>query len=207
MSVLSFMPDDLDVAEELREWLKPELMPGERLVWASRAGLSQMSRRRMLALPAGLFAASVVVGGSCMLALAMMSGGSPSSLLAGLFFIVAFLSMIMACSSGFALVLTAIKGHRESKQVNASSYALSDRRAILRLPSTMPKGVVVRSIPRGTVTNVTRIEYPDGTGDVEIRSTSYAIPLDILVGVHDPRLVAQLIRKFLIVDPAESLTK
>jgi len=189
-------PDDLP--EELISLVKPELEPGERLLWASRAGSgspSSLAEPSLWAWVWFLGFLTVSLGsfvGIPILASLRQEGGEGLLLVIGIlcgviccFFVVGHLSIFLAKRS-------------ERRKIDGQIYALTDRRAVIWLPGSK-SSVSVHTFQRGTIkgTDLHRVQYPDGSGDVLLRNT-YQQPSGFL-GIAEVRRVEELVRRFLVV--------
>ena len=160
-------PEPDDLPEDLIHLVKPELQPGERLLWASRAGVTSLSpayRPSWGALT--WFFGFAAVGVGCLAALpaaanARLEGPGAALLFIGLvsgvityFFIVGFLGGFFSKRS-------------ERRKLEGQVYALSGRRAVIGMPAER-SAVTVHTFQRGTIKgeNLHRVQYPDGSGDV-----------------------------------------
>jgi hypothetical protein len=76
-------------------------------------------------------------------------------------------------------------------------YALTDRRAVIWVPQAK-SAISVNTFQRGTIrgTDLRRVQYPDGSGDVSFRN--YPEPTGFL-GIAEVRRVEELVRRFLVV--------
>ena len=75
----------------------------------------------------------------------------------------------------FAVVLGLIGNWRsrtkERERSSRALYAITDRRAIIWSPEPKGNAVRIRTIPRGEIYNLVRVENPDGSGSVLFSST------------------------------------
>ncbi len=187
-------------SEELEAFIKPELNPGERLLWASRVvrpsgkdgprpfasgltwtvGLGLVSVACLVLLPP-----AVVLRMEAADALLLLVG-----IVAGIF------SFFVALGT-----IAGVVSRRAARRASANRvYALTDRRAILWDPVAKSTAVTVHTLTRGTLKreHVRRVQYPDGSGDVLLRG-KYEHPAGFL-GVAEVRRVEELVRRYLI-DP------
>ena len=194
-------PDEIDgdLAEGLRARVKSELEPGERLLWTA----SPVEK-------------STGPGTRFLLAL-MIAGGS---------FVVSIFSFVFAIRSGpgqdgavvlcvfsFALgfffsvgILASLSTRRSERFRRVGTlYALTERRAIIWSPEPFSEAVKIVTIPRGSVSGVHRVEYPDGSGDVLFQAKGQGFQLGAeswgqtgFRGVAEVRRVEEQVRRTLI---------
>lgn len=154
-----------DLPDDLRGWIKSELAPGERLLWAAQSVPSPRSIRGYV-VGAGFGVGLVCAGAVCLAGFIGGFGRLPSSdrgvylaifgLLAG---IVGSLVLLGTIGSWF-------EGQSERRRAAQRLYALTDRRAIIWRPRADPEAVEIHSIHRGEIDRVHRVEHPGGAGDV-----------------------------------------
>ncbi len=196
--------DELDTSDDLRESIKPELEPGERLLWASRPGFRVQKQPK-----GGHLVGLVWIVGMLVLCVGCLLG----SLLRGPRFesLVVFLQFVgvIAGLISFLIFLGMfsgyVSGNSARSQMAGQVYALTDRRAIMRVTDPKTQAVTVHSYHRGTIKSehLHRIQYPDGSGDV-LFLEPYREPAGFL-DVADVRRVEGLIRRFLIAsDPGST---
>ncbi len=189
-----------EIPEEFAALVKPELVPGERLIWASRSS-PRPRDRTATRLQSGL----IVVGSGvvCATFIAVFVGaiGERFYQAAGAFIVVG----MIACGLRFvprmrevgALAAEALRG---SPSVE-TTYAITDRRAILWRPGA-GTGVEVHSYPAASIRGVHRVEYPDGSGDVNLGVEPvgpFVMPTGF-AGVRDVRRVENYVREALLAD-------
>jgi len=150
--------DLTEFSDDVREWVKGELSPGERLLWAGRkltrplrwgAGTWFGIATFCFLAPLGLLSLIQAVRGN----------GDPTGLVVS-----GTMLTVMAFFVGLGLVAGVRRGER--LQQEATLYALTDRRAIIWCPGPVKGAVSVHSITRRQLARVHRVEFPDGTGDV-----------------------------------------
>jgi hypothetical protein len=87
------------------------------------------------------------------------------------------------------------------RQANAC-YAVTDRRAISWVPEPKGDAIRVRTLPRGNIGEVTRVERPDGSGSLEFSLTEgshyYAFCHYGFRHIPEVRRVEQIIRNTLM---------
>ena len=89
----------------------------------------------------------------------------------------------MVFAGGASAVLLGLIGNwrsraKEHERASRALYAITDRRAIIWSPEPKGNAVRIRTIPRGEIYNLVRLENPDGSGSVLFSSTQ---------GRHDAR--------------------
>jgi hypothetical protein len=198
-------PDALP--EDLLGLIKPELAPGERLIWASRANprpSRSPSGYEVGALWAlGLFLVSAV----CFAAFFGAFGGRFATIEA----VSGTLGFLLGIASFLVLVGMAgtwISKEAENPIVKKGCYALTDRRAIVWNAKSGSSAIDVSSYHRGTIKNLHRSEYPDGSGDVIFRLGEGLSewPEVGFQGIAEVRRVEDLVRRFLIVSDSLSVS-
>ena len=187
------------LAEDAHARVKAELEPGERLLWAARSAPPPMPMG-MGYFVAAAFALIFLCLGILVLAQAMGGSRARSNRVSEI--PVGIGVTFMGC----AIVVTAI-GIRVSEVLAQgrqarSYYALTDRRAIAWLPEPRGDAIRVRSLPRGQVRSVTRIERPDGSGTLEFILSpgcpDYFFHGTGMVHIPEVRRVEQIVRNFLV---------
>jgi hypothetical protein len=188
-----------ECSEAIRDRVKSELHPGERLLWTSGALASRASPAlgviitRLVTL--GLFSHALA-------ALWMISrdpwGNWGPFIGTGIMSAVACLVFSLGLFAGWQ------SRRYERKRASETLYALTDHRAIIWRPSHRRGGVEIHSILRGTFAKIHRIEYEDGRGDV-IFSYSRLGDDEIVVwgplgfeGIAEVRRVEDLLRSTLL---------
>ncbi len=183
-----------DLSDDLRRWVKAELAPDERLLWA---GYGETHRGTagcgcLNTFPAFL----VILGAAGVLATSatpeLRASGNDFVRVSGLVSLV--IGSVCLAWQGFSWLSRYLGGatHRRSK------YALTDRRAILWLPQPR-RAVETHSILRGHVDHIYRNEYPDGTGDVRWSPLRMSVlgPCGF-EGIADVRRVEELAHRVLL---------
>ena len=201
-----------DLADHLRAQIKPELEPGERLVWASEPsrppiapGVSATKGMTYTALGfltfgAALFGLRSVIG---IQADGMGNLGATSIIMA---FLTVLLMVVGAICRGIRFLF--FLGYQRRPV-----YGLTDRRAIFLTPVAGTKAVQAQSIPLESIRPelIRRIQLPDGSGDLlflpEIASpggiSSFVKP-NSFHGLANVREVDLLLRRLLVQsDPTE----
>ena len=193
-------PASLDLSDEMRELIKPELAPDERLLWASRANFRSIHGGGFGSLAgtalwgAGFLIVSVVGFALAFLFPLRLQAIDPAILL---------FSMACAVIAFFIIIGTVgslLSKGSEQKQLKGRIYALTDRRAIIWCPDPGSRAIAVHTFPRGSikVEDIKRTQYVDGSGSVLIRPM-HLDPSGFL-GIADVRRVEEMVRRFLVAD-------
>ena len=198
-------PPSRDAAIELDEGLfgliKPELEPGERLIWAARSrgdqGRGHAGHLRAIGWVAGLFLFSV----SCFAILPFRF--VPSEVFIGTMTILGTTALATSMVVGLIVVLR-YAGHllRSWRRV-PDVYAITDRRAIIWTASPVAGAVDVVVLPYGSIhaQSIHRTQFPDGTGDLHL--SGYR-PNSSFRGIDEVRRVENLVRAYLVASPHEA---
>lgn len=185
------------LGETLRARVKAELEPGERLLWASRSAPP----------PAPMSVAFFIWGAIALLVfffgtVALLAGvqrtrwiDDNSPTLPG---------VLMDTVSG--IIIICLIGHLVSKRIERRGqaevcYAITDRRAIAWIPEPQGAGIRVKSLSRGRIKDLARVERPDGSGTLEFRLPAGEIdPFDreMFNDIPEVRRVEQIVRHHLI---------
>lgn len=188
-------PDALP--EEWASRIKPELVPGERLIWAGQAkpprGISGHSFATIYCVG---FAAVAAFGIAALFGVFGPRFRTIETTLAT----VGVGSGIISFMIAIGLVASLFDKRAERKLLRGTLYALTDARAISWSPTGA--GLTVNSIRRGSLKGIHRLEYADGSGSV-IFDTPPAAPGGAAPGFHeipDVRRVEALVRLHLIGD-------
>ena len=187
--------------EEWLAWIKPELAPGERLLWAGQAKPRREASGRTVALIYAVAFASVSVFGFA--ALFGFLGPRFHAAEAGLA-LLSFISTVASFLTFVGIFATALTSVSANRRLARSLYVLTDRRVILWV-ATGP-AVSVQSIPKGAIKSTQRVEYGDGSGNILFGFTSHSAAGTSanIDNVPDARRVEELIRRVLIEIDAES---
>lgn len=205
----SFSDGD-ELSEELQGLVKPELAPGERLLWAARSGVSSPFHERRPVLVSCLWATGlfIISAGCFMLAFVLMPIPQKDKLGNAL-------AVVGVASGGIGVLVavhaitTWLQHGTERQRLAARVYAITDRRAIIWCPHGKSGAVKVHTLPRGSIKldQVYRIQYPDGSGDVILRPPLSAdevlmgAELELptgFTGITDVRRVEELVRRVLV---------
>ena len=186
------------IPEDLIPLVKPELRPGERLLWASRAGVGTSTTPPGPSIAAWTwFLGFLATSAGCLSAVGYVdktNAGSAVGLLMFIGLISGLIVFFFAIGFSVGLANRRVARRKHLGQV----YALTDQRAIIWFPGPTA-AVSIHTFQRGTVKaeDLHRVQYPDGSGDVLLRK-SYQEPLGFL-GVTEVRRVEELVRTFLVV--------
>ncbi len=182
------------------DWLariKPELAPGERLIWAGQGKPGRNISGRAFAM---IYAVGfAVVGAFGFAGLYGLFGPRLRVIESAL-----ALMGVSGCAIAFLIAIGAVavffEKRSERRLLAGYLYALTDSRAITWSPSG--KGVTVHSTFRGSVKGVHRFEYADGSGSVLFDNTpvnTYGLGTGFYE-IPDARRVEALVRLHLIGD-------
>jgi hypothetical protein len=191
---------DLAGDSDLRAHIKGELDPGERLLWAARAiPIPNPPGCAYYGWGAIALALTAVAGGLFVRGWhrRWFDDGSPT--MGGL------ICFGIACFI-MALIVFNLFNHRDQERRKAKFlYAITDRRAIIWTPEPKKKGVRLRTLVRGQIANLERVQRPDGSGDLYFTGRSHAAPVEefgwtafAFTNVHEVRRVEQIVRNNLI---------
>jgi hypothetical protein len=203
-SPLAWSPNDevgSDVSDGLRARVKRELEPGERLLWSSKAYPQPAPLGAKFSL--GLVALPVLI----LVALAFYANGmghlgplpranDAAPILMGI------VASTVGCALAAGLFTSWTNRGTEARRMANTSYAVTDRRAILWIPDGKTAAVRVTSVHRGGIERVVRVELPDGSGNIEMatgRTMGFSAwyPFGFR-HIPDVRLVEQIIRRNLL---------
>ena len=182
--------------EPISAWVKPELEPGERLLWAGSpidAGrVGRIVYPTAVVWVIGLGSLSAACGWMfCNYQDRLMALGFDAPVAITGFFagLVAFFAFLGLLSQGWS------RGE-ERRRIIHQTYAITDRRVIVWQPSPGSQAVEIRSFPRGMVKSIRRLQQPDGSGDVlfEVHGTT-AFPPPAFRRVADVRRVEDILRQ------------
>ncbi len=187
--------------EELLGLVKPELQPGERLLWAATALPRPPSVIRS-PVRASIFTAisfSTSAG-----AFYLIFGPTRPKFLSveGLLCGLGVIAFVSGLFSAFIVACAALDKWSPSGRLALNTYALTDRRAIIWVPQSSLNAVEVHAFARGSFKTIHRLEYPDGSGSVRFAYPTEEFPQGPtgFEGVSDVRRVEELARRTLI-DP------
>jgi hypothetical protein len=199
-----FDPDKFP--EDLHEVIKPELAPGERLLWAGRANMrGWLGSSGLLALV--IWAAGFLVVSAVCFAGLFGALGRRFAAIDGATAIIGVISGIIGFLILIGTLARLVSEGAGRALVKKRCYALTDRRAIVWNPRPGSKAVEVYSIPRGRIKDVHRAEYPDGSGDVifALQDPGYdESQSGGFLGVAEVRRVEDLVRRVLIAHDSQN---
>jgi hypothetical protein len=182
------------------EWvarIKPELAPGERLIWAGQARPSrELSGQSYATIYVLGFAAVAVFGVAALFGVF----GSHFRAIETTLATVGVGSGIISFLIGLGLIANMLDKRSERRLLKGTLYALTDARAITWSPTG--GALTVQSIPRGSVKSLHRMEYADGSGSV-IFDNPASVQSGVVSGfreIPDARRVEALVRLYLIGD-------
>jgi hypothetical protein len=154
------------LADDLGARVKGELEPGEQLLWADR---SEPPDQRAGFVFCAFSALAMVLG---FLGMIGMSRGwnrqrfsDGNEMFAGM----AFMSLALAIVLG--LFGNWRSGTKERERAAEVTYAITDRRAIIWSPDPKRGALRIRTISRGKIYSLVRVEQPDGSGSVLFNDT------------------------------------
>ncbi len=193
-----------EMTDELSALVKPELAPGERLLWASRADRPSPSAgesSRALGLRWSLILGAF--GVICFFWAASLDSRRFEGIQSALVIAGIIAGLISSCVL-LATLAGATSRARERRRLAGRLYALTDSRAMIWEPMPNSAAVTIHTFSRGTIEaqHLRRVQFPDGSGDVLFRN-EYNHPPGFL-GVGDVRRVEDLIRRFLMEPATES---
>lgn len=193
---------DADLGDDLMAQIKPELAPGERLLWAARP-LPEPPRWGGDWWSYGwLWAAGfTILGVGCFIAVVYPETHKSrfeEKVPAAIF---AFLTGMVGLAIGCGTIAGARSRRNDRRRALDRVYALTDRRAILWEPVADSTATTIQVVPRGSLTSIgiRRTQFPDGSGDVTF-GLDHKGPAGFL-RVADVRRVEELVRRILV-DPA-----
>lgn len=158
-----------EIPDDLVARVKPELRPGERLVWAGRP-----IRRPPLSL------ISIGWAGGCLGILYLLTAiflsiyfkafvtssptTEPYAILGTIFASLASLATI-------AWIVGGINDYFDRQRVTRESYALTNQRALIWIPGDTRNAVEFYAHDRGHFDRIHRVQRPDGSGDLSFASS------------------------------------
>ncbi len=181
------LPDDLSAR------IKPELAPGERLIWAGQPSSNFPGRARYptIAIQWTIGLGLVAIA---FLWIGQRPGGPEGAVAVG--FSAALIGAVLA------IIVFAACAHvrAERRRLARTGYALTDRRALIWRPRSNSPAIDVFTHPARSIDRIHRTEYPDGSGDVVF---SHTFSPDGFFAVANVRRVEALAREVLL-DPEAS---
>jgi hypothetical protein len=198
--------DSTELPEDFAALIKPELYPGERLIWAARSRpillnpwweLFGVLLCSLAAMGIGVLCFALAfgaVGGA--LGRAMQDSGTTLAVLG-------FILGLIGIAGFLGVIVRSIQHPPRGVLVFRSTYALTNRRAIIWRPRSWDDGVEVFSIDRHAIRGVHRVEFPGGGGSVMLQCSDI-LPYDSpggFLGIGDPRQVEAYARQTFLLDP------
>ena len=187
-----------DLSDDVRARVKSELSPGERLLWA---GVHEQIREPM---GCGVFGSAVmavtgwIVLIFCLTAPLYVRGGNNDA-----YFGFGFIATIVAVLFSAGVWASLERSRKERRERSRDTFALTNRRAIL-WRGVHAEGTEVHSYGPENVVRVYRVEYPDGTGDLNLtlrpERESYTSHSPSFTRIRDVRRVEELARQTLAMD-------
>lgn len=164
MSFAEPEPGIVDIPDDLLARVKPELRPGERLVWAGRPVRVPPLSRGSLTWAFGCLGVLYSLG----IVLLLISVGTfgllfePIDLFSGFGTLFSLLAVI--ATIGWSI--GGISDLADRRRVGREFYALSDQRALIWTPGETPQATQFFSHDRGHFDRINREERPDGSGSL-----------------------------------------
>jgi hypothetical protein len=196
--------DDLtrDANGELRARIKGELEPGERVLWAGWSspplappGLGSyfVGAVSLVLLVFGAISCAHAVGRP------MALPDEKNSMALGI------VLCIVGILSSSGLIASFFVRRNARRRGAGVSYAVTDRRVIIWTPEPNSDGIRILTMPGAQIKNIVRVQRLDGSGDLELFSTSQDINYYYHSGpgfkhIPEVRRVEQIIRSNLMTD-------
>ncbi len=204
-------PEPVELPEGIHDLIKPELQPGERLLWAGRGSIRPRivypSNPSMNPLAAALLAAGFfIIGELCLAGYFGAFGRGFDEKDSGKLLLFGLIGTIGGSLGGVGMIGGWLSRSSERTKAAQSLYALTDRRVIIRKPRRGTDAVEVYTSPRGKIRDVHRVEYSDGSGDVicGVSEEMWWGACCNLEGVAEVRRVEELVRRFLTAPDPEA---
>lgn len=195
------------LSEEKLNLIKPELSPGKRLLRAGCAPPGQFGLPGIAtSIKIALWAGGIWI--ACALLLAAAFGAFGNGLRTAETFLVlsGLISGIVGLSTVIGALSSALSGWSERRGLKGRMYALTDRRAIFWVPVTGTAGTEIHSLSRGAVDSVSRVEYPDGSGDMRLDVLNPGFATSPFNAAAEVRRVAEIAQRALVVPRSDSDT-
>ena len=182
------------LGEDLRARVKSELEPGERLLWAGRSfppapsvGVAYFVwlAIALILITFGVAAIIYALGEQRI----RPNNETPMSL--------GFTLSLAGCIIFVCAIGTWISKRAQRRREANVCYAVTDRRAISWIPEAGTDAVRVRSLHRGRIGDVVRIERPDGSGSLEFtlcKDENFHWPPTGFQHILEVRRVEQIVR-------------
>jgi hypothetical protein len=196
-----------DLPDYIRGRIKAELLPGERILWASRPVLHPSGLGRDALVAAGFVVGLWSICGVCLAGFFGAFGGK-NSRFEGPLVVLGLIAGVVGCLVVFGMIMSRRDEREKEGRVAEEFYALTDRRAIIWRPGrdfdARPdlEPLEVHSIFRGQIGHVHRVEYADGSGAIQfalsgdVRPTFW--PTLQFESIFEVRRVEDLVRATLI---------
>ncbi len=189
-----------DLGEDYGAALKAEFEPGERVLWAERAGPPPSPTVGAFA----AFFASALCGASGF-ALMVLFGifGLRAMEMGEMLFYLGLAPCSIGLMVGIGIVGRWIQHERVRRRLSHTFYALTDRRAFVGSDASQPGEITIGFFTTEMFDDTLCIEYRDGSGDVFfVEDGDIAWPEWGFRGVSDAKSVERLVRRVLLgVDP------
>lgn len=192
--------ESIEISEDVLPFIKPDLQPGEQLLWAARPGSRFLrSERGSTGAKVGWIFFLILQTGGCLIVFRATNDHGIDKLNTGAA-VFGFFSAVVAVFLAVNLAVGLISSRNRATRV----YALTDRRAMIWVPVKKSAAVKVHTFPQGSIKaeDLHRVQYPDGSGDLLFRN-EFVQP-DGFRDVANVRRVEDLVRRFLIDIPTDS---
>jgi hypothetical protein len=154
--------DPVELDEDLVAQVKPELYPGERLLWVGKPVRCPPFSMENLALGGGCLGIAYSLTALSLAAFFGIFGEAVATF--AMLPVLGTICALFAVVATIAWTLGGIASHFERRKVTRESYALTDRRALIWTPGETRKSVNFFSHDVGHFDRVHRVERPDGSG-------------------------------------------
>ena len=195
--------DDLtrDANGELRARIKGELEPGERVLWAGWSS-PPLAPPGLGSYFVGAVSLVLLVFGAISCAHAV---GRPMALPDENSMALGIVLCIVGILFSSGLIASFLARRNARRRGAGVSYAVTDRRVIIWTPEPNSDGIRILTMPGAQIRNIVRVQRLDGSGDLELFSTSQEISYYYHSGpgfkhIPEVRRVEQIIRSNLMTD-------
>jgi cbb3-type cytochrome oxidase subunit 3 len=180
--------------DQVLSLIKPELVPGEKLLWAGKPVRAEDTSgfRGWLITFASIGAIPLFCG------LVMLTFRPTNDALARGIVAAGFISLVVMGGLLIAVVGSLFERLGRNRSASSRTFALTDHKAILWQPETKTKAIRVITIPAHSIGSVNRKEYPNGSGDVIFSGNVASYEFSGFFGVDDVRHVEALARATLV---------